>query len=278
MKILIADEMDARALEVFSEEGFETVYRPEISAAELLGDVAEYDALIVRSRTKVSREVLRVGTRLKLVGRAGAGVDNIDVAEATRRGVIVMNTPGGNTVSTAEHTISLMLALSRNIPRADRSVREMRWERKEFTGTEVSGKTLGLVGLGKVGSEVARRAIGLDMSVIACDPLVAAGAAEKSGIELVELPELFRRSDYISVHTPLTEETRNLLDGSTLAMCKRGVRIINCARGGIVNEADLLTALSDGRVAGAALDVFEHEPPDCKELLQHPGVVCAPHL
>jgi len=172
----------------------------------------------------------------------------------------------------------MMLALSRNIPRADQSVREMKWERKKFTGTEVSEKTLGLIGLGKVGSEVARKAIGLDMPVIAYDPLVSSDTASKSGIELVDLEELFRRSDYISVHTPLTAETGNLLDKNSLARCKQGVRIINCARGGIVNETDLLAALIAGRVAGAALDVFEKEPPDCRELLNHPAVVCTPHL
>ncbi len=278
MKILIADAVDPKSVEVFSASGFTPDYRPEISAGDLLSVIGEYAALIVRSRTKVTAEVLRAGRKLKIVGRAGAGVDNIDVPEATRRGVIVMNTPGGNTVSTAEHTISMMLALSRNIPRADRSVREMKWERKKFTGTEVSGKILGLIGLGKVGTEVARRALGLDMQVIAFDPLLSAEAASKSGIESVDLPELYRRSDYISVHTPLTAGTENLLNKNTMASCKQGVRIINCARGGIVNEQDLLDALLSGQVAGAALDVFEKEPPEFRELLNHPAVVCTPHL
>jgi D-3-phosphoglycerate dehydrogenase len=278
VKILIADAVDPKSVEIFSAGGFETVYRPEISAAELLGEVGEYTALIVRSRTQVTSDVLKAGSVLIMGGRAGAGVDNIDVGEATRRGIIVMNTPGGNTVSTAEHTIAMMLALSRNIPGADRSVREMKWERKKFTGTEVSGKTLGLIGLGKVGSEVARKATGLDMHVVAFDPLVPGDVVAKSGIELVDLPELYRRSDYISVHTPLTTETGNLLCAATFAKCKQGVRIINCARGGIVNEKDLLAALDTGRVAGAALDVFEKEPPESRELLNHPAVVCTPHL
>jgi len=278
MKILIADPIDEKSLDVFGANGFAASYRPDITPGDLIGEIPGFAALIVRSRTQVTAEVLRAGSALKIVGRAGAGVDNIDLAEATRRGIIVMNTPGGNTVSTAEHTISMMLALSRNIPQADRSVREMKWERKKFTGTEVSEKTLGLIGLGKVGSEVARKAAGLDMRVIAYDPLLSDEAAAKAGIEGVSLAELYRRSDYISVHTPLTPETKNLLNASTLRECKRGVRLVNCARGGIINEEDLLEALRAGTVAGAALDVFEKEPPDARELLNHPSVICTPHL
>lgn len=276
--ILIADAVDAAARELLTADGFGVVYRPEITHAELVAAVPDAEALIVRSRSRISADVLAAGGRLRVVGRAGAGVDNIDVAEATRRGVVVMNTPGGNTVSTAEHTIAMMLALARNIPAADRSVRAMEWKRSSFTGVEVSGKTLGLVGLGRVGAEVALRAAGLGMRVMAYDPLVTEEAARKLGAEPAALPELLRCADFISVHTPLTPETKDLLGLAAFRACKRGVRIVNCARGGIVNERDLLTALDEGTVAGAALDVFETEPPDNPALVGHPAVVCTPHL
>jgi D-3-phosphoglycerate dehydrogenase len=277
-RILIADAVDEKARTVFTGEGFEVSYLPGITPGELLPAVAGCDALIVRSRTKVTAGVLAAGKELRVVGRAGAGVDNIDVEEATRRGIVVMNTPGGNTVSTAEHTISMMLALARNIPAADRSMRAGEWKRGEFVGTEVSGKTLGLIGLGRVGLEVARRAAALGMKVLAYDPLVADDAARKLGAEPAGLPDLFRRADFISVHTPLTPETRDLIRLDTLRSCRRGVRIINCARGGIVNEPDLLAALDEGIVAGAALDVFEQEPPADARLLGHPRIVLTPHL
>lgn len=277
-RILIADAVDARAVALLESDGFEAVYAPAISPTALLQEIGGFDALVVRSRTKVSADVLAAGRSLRVVGRAGAGVDNIDVAEATRRGVVVMNTPGGNTVSTAEHTIAMMLALARNIPAADRSVRAMEWKRSEFMGTEISGKTLGLVGLGKVGQEVASRAAALGMTVVAHDPLVSDDAARRLGVEPASLPELFRRADFITVHTPLTPETADLIDLDALRTCRRGVRIINCARGGIVNEKDLLRALDEGIVAGAALDVFTVEPPTDATLVQHPAVVCTPHL
>jgi D-3-phosphoglycerate dehydrogenase / 2-oxoglutarate reductase len=277
-RILIADAVDDKAVALLEADGFEAVYAPAITHTELLAQAGGFEALIVRSRSKVSADVLAAGRSLRVVGRAGAGVDNIDVAEATRRGVVVMNTPGGNTVSTAEHTIAMMLALARNIPAADRSVRAMEWKRAEFTGTEVSGKTLGLVGLGKVGAEVAARAAGLGMAVVAYDPLVSDEAARKLGVEPAPLSELFRRADFISVHTPLTPETADLVDYEAMRSCRRGVRIINCARGGIVNEADLVRALDEGIVAGAALDVFTEEPPRDRALVQHPAVVCTPHL
>ncbi|HLF14958.1 MAG TPA: phosphoglycerate dehydrogenase, partial [Bacteroidota bacterium] len=276
--ILIADAVDEKARAVFSAEGFTVAYLPEITREDLLASIGGYAALIVRSRTKVTADVLAAGVSLRAIGRAGAGVDNIDVEEATRRGIVVMNTPGGNTVSTAEHTISMMLALARNIPAADRSVRAMEWKRKDFVGTEVSGKTLGLVGLGKVGQEVARRARALDLRVLACDPLVSEEAARKLGVEPSGLPELYRRADFISLHTPLTPETSNLLNIDTMRACKRGVRIINCARGGILNERDLLLALDEGIVGGAALDVFEQEPPVDHALVNHPRIICTPHL
>ncbi len=278
LRILIADAVDGKAREIFAADGLDATYAPEISHAELLAAIGGYAALVVRSRTTVSADVLAAGTALRVVGRAGAGVDNIDLGEATRRGVVVMNTPGGNTVSTAEHTISMMLALARNIPAADRSVRSMEWKRKEFVGIEVEGKTLGLIGLGKVGQEVARRAIAFGMRVVACDPLLPDEAMRKLGVEPLTLPGLYRCADFISLHTPLTPETKYLLNEETIGMCKKGVRIVNCARGGIVNERDLLAALGEGTVAGAALDVFEQEPPRNSDLLSHPRIICTPHL
>ena len=278
MKILITDPVDERCCTILQSEGFEVEYKPGMSPDEIRKAIADSTGLIVRSQTKVTSEILEAGKMLKVVGRAGAGVDNIDVEAATRHGVIVMNTPGGNTVSTAEHTLSMMMALSRNIPQADRSVREGKWERKKFTGTELHSKTLGIIGLGKVGLEVGKRCTSFEMTVIAYDPLLSAEKASAHGIELVELSEIFRRSDFITVHSPLTAETRHLLNAQTIAKCKRGVRIINCARGGIVDEAALYDALVSGYVAGAALDVFEEEPPKNSALAQHPHVVVTPHL
>jgi D-3-phosphoglycerate dehydrogenase len=278
VRILIADAVGEKAVALLGADGFDVTYSPDITHDGLVAEVGAFAGLIVRSRSKVSADVLAAAGSLRVVGRAGAGVDNIDIAEATRRGVLVMNTPGGNTVSTAEHTIAMMLALARNIPAADRSVRAMEWKRAEFTGTEISGKTLGLVGLGKVGQEVASRAAALGMAVVAHDPLVSDEAARKLGVEPAPLPELYRRSDFISVHTPLTPETRDLIDLDVMRSCRRGVRIINCARGGIVNEPDLLRALDEGLVAGAALDVFAEEPPSNAALVKHPAVVCTPHL
>ncbi len=278
LRIFIADAVDEKARDVLAAEGFAVTYQPEIGPEELKASIGAYAALIVRSRTVVSAEVLAAGGSLRVVGRAGAGVDNIDLEEATRRGVVVMNTPGGNTVSTAEHTVAMMLALARNIPAADRSVRAMEWRRKDFIGAELSGKTLGLIGLGKVGQEVARRALAFEMRVLAYDPLISDDAARKLGVEPSGLQELYRCADFISLHTPLTPETGNLLNIDTLRLCRRGVRIINCARGGILNERDLLLALDEGIVAGAALDVFEHEPPADRALVNHPRIICTPHL
>jgi D-3-phosphoglycerate dehydrogenase len=245
---------------------------------ELAKIIGEYDALVVRSATKVTADALAAATRMKVIGRAGTGVDNIDVPAATRRGILVMNTPGGNTVSAAEHTISLMLALARNIPQAHMSMTRGEWERKKFVGTEVFEKTAGVIGLGKIGREVALRCQGLGMKVLGYDPVLSTEATQKLGIEPVSLDEIFRRSDFISVHTPLSPETRGLLNAKTLALCKKGVRIVNCARGGIVDEAALLDALESGHVGGAALDVYEKEPPAGNALIGHPRVVVTPHL
>jgi D-3-phosphoglycerate dehydrogenase / 2-oxoglutarate reductase len=249
-----------------------------LPADELRKIIGGYHGLVVRSSTKVTAELIGFANSMKVIGRAGTGVDNIDVEAATRRGILVMNTPGGNTISAAEHTVSMMLSLARCIPQAHMSLAKGEWERKLFIGTEVFEKTLGVIGLGKIGREVARRCQGLGMNVIGFDPLLGADIAMKSHIELVTLDELYRRSDFITVHTPLTAETRGLLNDTTLAKCKHGVRVINCARGGIVDEQALLRALESGRVAGAALDVFEIEPPKNNPLLSHPRVVATPHL
>lgn len=276
--ILISDPVDEQCVDIFKAEGFAVSYAPDLNRAELLRRVADVDALVVRSQTKVSADVIEAARRLRVIGRAGAGVDNIDVEAATRRGIIVMNTPGGNTISTAEHTMSMILALVRNIPQAHASVREGKWERKKFVGAELHQKTLGIIGLGKVGVEVARRSAAFGMNVIAFDPVLSADAAQKLDVELVDLEEVFRRSDIISIHSPLTLETKYLINEGSLAKCKRGVRIINCARGGIVDEKALLNAIESGMVAGAALDVYEVEPPQLSPLITHPKVVCTPHL
>lgn len=278
MKILISDQLEQSCIDILVSEGFEVDNRPGLSSTELQAIIGKYDALVVRSSTKVTAEVLAHADRLRVVGRAGTGVDNIDVAAATRKGVLVMNTPGGNTISAAEHTVTLLLALARNIPHAHASLVQGKWERKKYTGVELFEKTLGVVGLGKIGREVASRCQAFGMRVIGYDPVLSNDVAAKLNIELVSLDELFRRSDFITVHTPLTPETRGLLNDQTLAKCKRGVRLVNCARGGIIDEQALLRALNAGHVAGAALDVFEEEPPKNLELLRHERVVVTPHL
>ncbi len=278
MTILISDTLEQSCIDLLEREGFHVDNRPGLPADELKRIIPGYDALVVRSSTKVTSEVIGLGSRLKIIGRAGTGVDNIDVDAATRRGILVMNTPGGNTISAAEHTVSMMLSLARNIPQAQQSLLRGEWERKQYTGTEVFGKTIGVVGLGKIGREVAQRCAGLGMKVIGFDPVLPSEAASRMGIEPVTLEELYRRSDFITVHTPLSEETRGLLNDRTLALCKKGVRLINCARGGIIDEQALLRALTAGRVGGAALDVFEKEPPKGNPLVGHPNVVVTPHL
>jgi D-3-phosphoglycerate dehydrogenase len=278
VSILISDPVDEQCQEIFRSEGYAVDYRTGLAGDALKAALAEADVLIVRSQTQVTAELLEGAKRLKVVGRAGAGVDNIDVEAATRQGVLVMNTPGGNTISTAEHTISLMLALARNIPQANRSLQEGKWDRKSFVGTELYQKTLGVAGLGKVGAEVAKRCLAFGMDVIGYDPVLSPEVASKMGVRLVGLEELFSRSDILTVHSPLTPDTKDLVDARSLALCKDGVRVINCARGGIVNETALLEALNSGKVAGAALDVFETEPPLGSPLVAHPKVVCTPHL
>lgn len=278
MRILVSDSLEQGLIDVLTHEGLEVDNRSDLSADALKSIIGNYDALVVRSTTKVTAELLSLAGHLKIVGRAGTGVDNIDVEAATRRGVLVMNTPGGNTISAAEHTVSMLLSLARNIPQANMSLVRGEWERKKFTGTEVFEKMLGVIGLGKIGREVALRCQGLGMKTIGYDPVLSSDVAKKSNIEMVTLEEVYRRSDFITVHTPLTAETKGLLNDVSLGKCKRGVRIINCARGGIVDEQALLRSLESGRVGGAALDVFEVEPPRNNPLLAHPRVIATPHL
>lgn len=279
-RVLVCDSLATEGLQLLrGMPGIEVVVRTQWTRDELRAALATADGAIVRSGTQLTADVLDQPGRLRAVVRAGTGVDNIDVAVATRRGVVVMNTPGGNTTSTAEHTIAMLLALSRNIAPAAESLRAGRWERGRFTGTQLAGKALGVIGLGRVGLEVAKRAVALEMRVLAFDPFMSPERAAQFGIVMVsDLDDLIVKVDYLTVHTPLTEQTRGLIGAERLARMRRGVRIINCARGGIVDEAALLAALQSGQVAGAALDVFVDEPPGNHPLLQMPAVLATPHL
>lgn len=279
-KVLISDKLAPEGVAILADAAqIEVDLRPGLKPDELCGIVAGYDALIIRSGTKVTSEIVDAATSLKVVGRAGIGVDNVDVDAASKRGIVVMNTPGGNTVTTAEHTVSMLLSLARHIPQAHASLRAGEWRRGDFVGSEVCNKTLGIVGIGNIGSIVADRARGLKMKVIAYDPFITEDAAVRMGIELVSLEELYARADFISVHTPLTDDTRGLVGADAFAQMKDSARIVNCARGGIVDEAALLAALENGKIAGAALDVFVDEPPGANNpLLSHPSVIVTPHL
>lgn len=278
MKVLISDNLSPSGIEILKKAGLEVDVRTGMSPEELKACIGEYSGLVIRSATKVTADIINSAVTLKVVGRAGSGLDNVDKVAATKKGIVVMNTPGGNTVTTAEHTIALMFAMARQIPQATASMKEGKWEKKRFMGVELFNKTLGIVGIGNIGKQVARRALGLGMSVVGFDPYLSEENAREMGIEKVELPALFSRSDFITIHTPITSDTRNLIGKKTIGMMKDGVRIINCARGGIVNEADLYEALKSGKVAGAALDVFEKEPPGDNPLLTLNNVICTPHL
>jgi D-3-phosphoglycerate dehydrogenase / 2-oxoglutarate reductase len=279
LKVLITDNLSQKGVEIFRKaEGIETVVDHEISAEALMKSLKDFDGLVVRSRTKVTAELIATADRLKVIGRAGSGLDNIDAAAATKRGIAVMNTPGGNTVTTAEHALSLLFSLTRHIPQATASVKAGKWEKKKFEGRELFNKTLGIVGFGNIGSVVADRAKGLKMNVLVHDPFVTPDVARKKGVEAVSLDELLARSDYITVHTPLNKSTRHLINADAFAKMKKGVMVINAARGGIVEEQALLEALRSGKVRGAALDVFETEPPGKNALLEMENVICTPHL
>ncbi len=277
-KVLISDALSPRAAEILTARGIEVDQLPGLGAEELKACIGDYDGLAVRSATKVTSAVLARAPRLKIIGRAGIGVDNIDVAAATQRGIVVMNTPYGNSITAAEHTIALLFALCRQIPAADHSTQTGKWEKSRFMGVELTGKTLGVIGCGNVGASVAERALGLRMKVVAYDPFLSAERAVALGVDKVALDELFARADFVTLHTPLTDATRNLIDAAAIAKMKRGVRVVNCARGGLVVEADLAAALDSGYVAGAAIDVFVEEPAVKNPLFGRDNVVATPHL
>lgn len=279
-KVLVSDRLAPQGLEILEHaRGLEVDYAPGISPAELLDRIADADGLVIRSGTKVTAEVLARAEKLRVIGRAGIGIDNVDLGEATARGIVVVNTPEGNNVTTAEHAIALLVALARHIPQATASVKVGRWEKNRFIGLELYSRTLGILGLGNIGRIVAQRAQGLGMRVIAYDPHISSELAAKLDVELVDFDELLARADVISVHVPKTKETTGLLGRAAFAKAKPGVLVVNAARGGIVDEAALLEALEEGRVGGAALDVFEQEPPPAGHpLVQHEHVICTPHL
>ncbi len=279
-RVLISDALSPAAVQIFKDRGVEVDFQPNLGKdkEKLAAAIDGFDGLAIRSATKVTAKLLEQAKGLKVIGRAGIGVDNVDIPAATARGIIVMNTPFGNSITTAEHSITLMLALARQIPEADISTRAGKWEKNKFLGVEIFGKTLGVIGCGNVGSIVADRAIGLKMKVIAYDPYLSAERALDLGVEKVELEELWRRADFITLHTPLTDRTRNIINADSLKLTKKGVRLINCARGELVDEAALVAALTAGHVAGAAIDVFAEEPATQSPLFGLPNVVCTPHL
>jgi D-3-phosphoglycerate dehydrogenase len=277
-KVLIADKLSPAAVAIFKERGVEADVKTGLTKEELLAIVDQYDGIAIRSATKITADVIKAAKNLKVVGRAGIGVDNVDIPAATAGGVIVMNTPFGNSITTAEHAISLMLALARDLPAANASTQAGKWEKNRFMGVEITGKVLGLIGAGNIGSIVADRAKGLHMRVIAFDPYLSAERAEELGVEKVELNDLLARADFITLHVPMTPETKNILSAEAIAKMKKGVRIVNCARGGLIDEAALKAALDSGQVAGAALDVFEVEPAKENILFGNEKVVATPHL
>ncbi|APH74059.1 phosphoglycerate dehydrogenase [Aquibium oceanicum] len=279
-RVLVSDALSTTAVQIFKDRGVEVDYLPEVGKdkeklAEIIG---QYDGLAIRSATKVTEKLIAAAENLKVIGRAGIGVDNVDIPAASRKGIIVMNTPFGNSITTAEHAVALMFAVARQIPEANASTHAGKWEKNKFMGVEITGKTLGVIGCGNIGSIVATRAIGLKMHVVGFDPFLSESRAAELGIEKVELDELFARADFITLHTPLTDKTRNIINAASIAKMKDGVRIINCARGGLIVEADLVAALKSGKVAGAGVDVFEVEPATENALFGMPNVVCTPHL
>src|ERR1700723_678340 len=279
-KVLISDALSPAAVQIFKDRGIEVDFQPNLGKdkEKLAAIIGDYDGLAIRSATKATAKIIEKASRLKVIGRAGIGVDNVEIPAATAKGIIVMNTPFGNSITTAEHAITLMLALAREIPQADASTQAGKWEKNRFMGVEITAKTLGIIGCGNIGSIVADRALGLRMKVIAFDPFLTLERAQQLGVEKVELDQLFQRADFITLHTPLNDQTRNIIDAKALARCKKGVRIINCARGGLIVEADLKAALDSGQVAGAALDVFPVEPAKENALFGNDNVIATPHL
>ncbi|MGR6429385.1 phosphoglycerate dehydrogenase [Rhizobium sp. PAMB 3182] len=279
-RVLVSDELSETAVQIFRDRGVEVDFMPKLGKdkEKLLELIPQYDGLAIRSATKATEKLIEAAANLKVIGRAGIGVDNVDIPAASRRGIIVMNTPFGNSITTAEHAIALMFAVARQLPAADASTQAGKWEKSKFMGVEITGKTLGVIGAGNIGSIVCARAIGLKMNVIAFDPFLSKERAQEMGVEKVELDELLARADFITLHVPMTDKTRGILGKDALAKTKPGVRIINCARGGLVDEAALAEAIKSGHVAGAAFDVFEVEPATESPLFGLPNVVCTPHL
>ena len=279
-RVLVSDALSETAVQIFRDRGVEVDFMPKLGndKEKLLEIIGQYDGLAIRSATKATEKLIEAATNLKVIGRAGIGVDNVDIPAASRKGIIVMNTPFGNSITTAEHAIALMFAVARQIPEANASTHAGKWEKNRFMGVEVTGKVLGVIGCGNIGSIVASRGIGLKMHVVAFDPFLSEERAVEMGVEKVELDELFARADFITLHTPLTDKTRNIVNKDAFAKMKDGVRIINCARGGLIVEADLVEALKSGKVAGAGIDVFEEEPATENPLFNMENVVCTPHL
>ena len=279
-RVLVSDKLSPTAVQIFKDRGVEVDYLPDLGPdkEKLLSVIGQYDGLAIRSATKVTEKLIAAATNLKVIGRAGIGVDNVDIPAASRKGIIVMNTPFGNSITTAEHAVALMFALARQIPEANASTHAGKWEKNRFMGVEITGKTLGIIGCGNIGSIVATRGVGLKMHVVAFDPFLSEGRASELGVEKVELEELFSRADFITLHTPMTEKTKNIINADSIATMKDGVFIINCARGGLIVEADLVAALKSGKVGGAAIDVFEVEPAKESALFGLENVVATPHL
>jgi D-3-phosphoglycerate dehydrogenase len=278
MRVLISDNLSEKGINILKKAGFKVDVKTGLTPEALKKEIGKYDALVIRSATKVTADIIESAKKLKVIGRAGSGLDNVDKVAATKRGIVVMNTPGGNTVTTAEHTIALMLAMARQIPQATASMKQGKWEKKKFMGVELYNKTLGIIGLGNIGSHVARMAQGMGMKVITYDPYLSEEKARTLGVEVVGFDELIQRADFITSHVPLTNETRNMINAETIAKMKKGVRIINAARGGVIDENALYRALKSGHVAAAALDVFEKEPPGESPLFELDNFICTPHL
>ena len=278
MSVLIADDMSKKAVEILKEAGFTVDVKVGMKPEELAAVVGNYHGLGIRSASKVTAATLANPGKLKIIGRAGVGVDNIDTAAAAAKDILVINTPAGNATAAAELAIGLLFALARKIPQAAGLMRQGVWEKKKFMGVELTGKTLGVVGLGNIGRQAAERAVGLKMKVIAYDPVLAPNAQVPAGVEVVSFDDLLAKSDFITLHVPMTKDTNNLFNAATFAKMKKGAAIVNCARGGIVNETDVLEALNSGQLAGAALDVFTKEPPDASPLFAHDNLIAVPHL
>ncbi len=277
-KVLVSDSLSEHGIQILRQAGLEVDVKVGMKPEELKAVIGQYHGIVIRSATKVTAEIIEAAGNLKVIGRAGSGLDNVDKAAATKKGIVVMNTPGGNTVTTAEHTIAMLFSMARLIPQASGSMAAGKWEKKKFMGVELYKKTIGVVGFGNIGREVGKRCLCMGMDVLAYDPFLSEEAAAAMNVEKVSVEDLFRRADFITVHTPLTAETKNLINRETIKTMKQGVRIINCARGGIINEADLVEALNSGKVGGAALDVLEVEPPVNNPLVGHERVVTTPHL